>query len=396
MRFFHVASDDEIKKGKTTDVYFERTYQILKAKNMDKVRVTAEVTAGNLPNGWIWGVLCGIEEVAKLFEGYPVNVYSFPEGSLFFASNHLGIREPVLVVEGAYADFCMLETPLLGFVCQASGIATKAARIRKIVWDKLLLSFGTRRMHPTISPMIDRAAYIGGFDAVSSLCGAKILGKEPVGTMPHALIIIFENQVEAWKAFDEVVEPKIPRIILIDTFYDEKTEALMAVETLGKKLYGVRLDTPTSRRGNFPEIIREVRWELSLRGFKNVKIIVSGGIDEEKIKQLADAGADGFGVGTSLSAAPVIDFALDIVEKEGKPIAKRGKLAGKKQVWRCTQCMFDLVQPFKENQPKCSKCGKPMKPMLNPLIVEGKIVGKLPSPDEIRKYVLNQLEKINL
>ncbi|RLI05059.1 nicotinate phosphoribosyltransferase [Candidatus Bathyarchaeota archaeon] len=394
MHLFHTASDEEIKQGKTTDVYFTRAKEILKAKKKDKVKVVAEVTVGNLPESWSWGILCGIEEVAKLFEGYPVNVYSFPEGSLFYPKDRYGVREPVMVIEGVYVDFCVLETPLLGLICQASGIATKAARIRKMAGDKLLISFGIRRIHPTISPMVDRAAYIGGFDGVSCLTGAKLIGKKPTGTMPHALIIIFGNQVEAWKAFDEIIEPEVPRIALIDTYFDEKIEAVKAAEALDGRLYGVRLDTPNSRRGNFAEIVREVKWELAVRGYENVKVMVSGGIDELNIKPLIDAGVDGFGVGTSISAAPIIDFAMDIVEIEGKPVAKRGKLGGKKEVWRCPSCMKDIVLPFRKPQPKCPDCGNKMEPMLKPLIREGKIVEKQLPPGKIREHVLNQLGKI--
>ena len=83
MRIFHVASDDEIKRGETTDIYFLRTERILKAKGLDNVVAHAEVTAGEFPRGWKWAVLCGVEEAAKLLEGYPVNVDSMPEGTIF-------------------------------------------------------------------------------------------------------------------------------------------------------------------------------------------------------------------------------------------------------------------------------------------------------------------------
>ncbi len=353
MRLFHYASDEEIKKGETTDIYFVRTKQVIKAKGLSRTPAIADVTAGKLPNGWPWGILCGIEEVANLFEGVAVDVYAMPEGSVFYHEDIRGIREPVMRIEGAYGEYCVYETPMLGLLCQASGIATRSARLRKIVGEKTLISFGIRRMHPALSPMIDRASYIGGFDGVSSLSGAKLLGVEPTGTMPHALIIVFGDQVKAWKAFDEVVSPEVPRIALVDTYFDEKMEAVMAAEALKERLYGVRLDTPASRKGDFTEIIREVRWELDIRGFNHVKIFVSGGINEENIKELSDAGADGFGVGTSVSNAPTIDFAMDIVEIDGKLCAKRGKMGGRKQVWRCQKCLSDLVLPFEKPQPKC-------------------------------------------
>jgi nicotinate phosphoribosyltransferase len=244
--------------------------------------------------------------------------------------------------------------------------------------------------------MLDRATYIGGFDAVSSLSGAKAIGTEPMGTMPHALIVMFGDQVKAWKAFDEIIEKNVPRVALVDTYSDEKIETMMAANALGKRLTGVRLDTPGSRRGNLAEIVKEIRWELDLRGFKHVKIFVSGGLNKETVKTLSDAGADGFGVGTNVSNAPTIDFAMDIIEKQGKPCAKRGKIGGKKQVWRCSKCLTDILQPYKQHRPRCSKCGGKTTSMLRPLIENGKIVAKLPKPKEIRSYVLEQLEKVQL
>jgi len=391
MRLFHSANDEEIKQGKTTDIYFERTKQILKAKKKDKLHVVAEVTTSNLPENWPWGILCGTEEVANLFQGYPVNVYAMREGTVFFTHDHKGFRVPVMFIEGPYCEFCVLETPMLGLVCQSTGVATKSARIRLAAKEKPVLAFGIRRMHPAIAPMLDRASYIGGLDGVSSLIGAETIGIEPSGTMPHALIIAMGGQVAAWKAFDEVISPDVPRVCLVDTYYDEKAEAVMAAEALKNHLAGVRLDTPYSRKGNFAEIVREVRWELDIRGYKHVKIFVSGGLDEQAVKTLGEAGAEAFGVGTSISNAPTVDFALDIVEVEGKLAAKRGKLSGKKQVWRCQSCFVDVVIPFSEPKPNCPVCSGETVPLLEPLVINGKIVADVPSPKDVRTRVLDQL-----
>ena len=395
MRLFHHATDEEIKRGLTTDIYFSRTKQIIEAKKLDRLNALAEVTSGKLPDGWPWGVLCGIEEVAHLFEGVPVDVYAMPEGSIFYPADYRGIREPVMFIDGPYGDYCLLETPLLGLICQASGAASRAARIKRVAGEKAVVAFGIRRMHPALSPMLDRAAYIGGFDGVSSLKGAEIIGEKPMGTMPHALIIMFGDQVKAWRAFDEVISSDVPRVALVDTYCDEKIESIMAAEALKDRLYGVRLDTPGSRKGNFVEIIREVRWELDVRGYKNVKIFVSGGLNEETVKVLGEAGADAFGVGTAVSNAPTVDFAMDIIELEGRLVAKRGKLGGKKQVWRCPECLVDTVLPFDSPKPECPECGGETEPMLKPLIEGGKIVAELPEPKEIRRYVLEQIGKLS-
>ncbi|WP_456475341.1 nicotinate phosphoribosyltransferase [Candidatus Pyrohabitans sp.] len=384
---FHVAGEEEIKSGRTTDVYFVNTRRVLEEKGISR-RVVAEVTASSLPGGYGWGVLAGIEEAARLLEGYDIDVYAMPEGSIFYP------LEPVMRIEGDYKEFSTLETPLLGLLCQASGIATKAARFRKLAGDKLLLSFGIRRMHPAIAPMIDRAAYIGGCDGFSGIAAERLIGKRASGTMPHALIITVGDQVRAWRYFDEVVDKTAPRIALVDTYCDEKQEAVMAAEAV-ENLYGVRLDTPGSRRGNMAKILEEVRWELNIRGYKHVKIFVSGGVKEENIKELALA--DGFGVGTGISAASTIDFALDIVEVEGRPAAKRGKFSLAKAVLRCSGCMHSKRVPVREAKTEvCERCGTRMQDLLHPLIRQGELVAKLPPAGEIREYVLQQLEKVEI
>ncbi|EEB72976.1 nicotinate phosphoribosyltransferase [Thermococcus sp. AM4] len=387
MRSFYIAHEEDIKAGKTTDVYFIRTKKILTEKGIHR-KVFADVTTTSLPRGWKWGVLAGIEEVAKLLEGLPVNVYAMREGTIFHP------YEPVLQIEGYYEEFGVYETALLGMLSQASGIATAALRIKIAANFKPVYSFGIRHMHPAIAPMIDRAAFIGGCDGVSGVLGAEMIGEKPVGTMPHALILTVGDQVKAWKYFDEVVEPEVPRTALVDTLCDEKFEALMAAEALGERLTAVRLDTPGSRRGNFRKIIEEVRWELNLRGYDWVKIFVSGGLDEESIREIVDV-ADAFGVGSAIASAKPVDFSLDIVEVEGKPITKRGKLSGRKQIYRCENGHYHRV-PAEKKLERCPVCGAKVEPLLQPLIENGEIVAELPKAREIREYVLEQAERFKL
>ena len=387
---FHIATDKEIKSGKTTDVYFIRTREILEKNNISK-KVYAEFTAMNPPYPWI--VFAGLDEVLYLMEGKNVNIYAIPEGTIYPGRDVHGYPVPVMAIEGDYKEFAIYETPVLGLICQASGIATKAARLRLAAGNSSLLSFGIRRMHPAIAPMIDRAAYIGGCDGVSSLLGARDIGKNPKGTMPHSLILtVGENN--AWKEFDQFVDEAVPRIVLIDTFGDEKFEALKAADVLDD-LAAVRLDTPSSRRGSFEDIIREVRWELDIRGYGNVGIFVSGGLDEDSVSSLKSAGATGFGVGTVLSNAKTIDYAMDIVEIDGTPKAKKGKFGGAKRLYRCKKCGAYITKFRDEHPRECPVCGGEVKDLLKPVMLDGKIVNKYPSVDEIREYVISQLGELN-
>lgn len=387
---FHIADPKEIKEGKLTDVYFVRTMEILKAKKIDKW-VKAEFIAKRFPEDYEWGVLAGIEEASYLLKDLNVNVRAMKEGTIF------RVYEPVMEIEGMYTDFGIYETSILGLLCQASGVATKAARCKKAAGDRRVISFGARRIHPIIAPMVERSAFIGGCDGVSVVKDAELLDEEPVGTMPHALILLLGDTVEATKAFDEVIDPKIKRVSLIDTFNDEKVEAIRVAEALGDRLFGVRLDTPSSRRGDFQKIIEEIRWELNLRGYGHVQIFVSGGIDENRILNLNPV-VDAYGVGTSIINARVIDFAMDIVEIDGKPLAKRGKMSGSKSVLRCSKCYQDKIIPFRDTDDESNKClcGGEYKELLLPFIKERKILWDLPKPQAIREYVLEQLQHFDL
>ncbi|MCS7143429.1 MAG: nicotinate phosphoribosyltransferase [Archaeoglobaceae archaeon] len=369
---FAIAKEEDIKSGYVTDKYFIWTEKVLKARNLNP-KVVMEVTTSE------WGIFAGLNDVLALLEGIPVEVYAMPEGALFFP------HEPVLTVVGRYLDFARFETALLGFICHASGIATQAFKFKLASGDKKILSFGTRRAHPAISAMIERSAFIGGVDGVSNFIAEKYFGFESLGTMPHALIICFGDQVSAWRSFDEVVDENVPRTLLIDTYFDEKTEAIMAIENV-RRVDAVRLDTPSSRKGNFKKIVEEVRWELNIRGRKDVKIFLSGGLKLSDVLNLRDV-ADAFGVGTSISAAKPIDFAMDIVEREGVYCAKRGKRSGMKQVYRDWNRLEDEVRLFKEVAPKDKE------PMLRKVMENGRVVEKT-DITKARELVLRQMEII--
>ncbi|MEM4763718.1 MAG: nicotinate phosphoribosyltransferase [Pyrobaculum sp.] len=384
----HVASPSDIFNGRTTDVYFTRTVEVLKNAGLADVKVRAEFHVSSLPREYKWALFTGLKEVVEVLKGRKVTLYAMPEGTLFYEN------DPVMVIEGPYLEFAVLETAVLGIIRHYSSISTKAARVKKVVGDKTCLYFGARALHPAIQPMADRAAYIGGCDGVATVMGAELIGIKPSGTMPHALMIIFKaatgDHTLAWVWFDKTMPPDVPRIVLVDTFLDEREEALIAARLLKDKLYGVRLDTPGSRRGNMKRIVEEVRWTLDLHGFKNVRIFVSGGLDEVQAAQLRDV-ADGFGVGTSISFPPSVDVAMDIVEVEvdGRwvPITKRGKLPGFKQVYRCG--VKNVVVPWGADPP----CGEPL---LVKWLEDGKPVRELPTDQEIREYVLRQLKEVEL
>jgi len=387
----YIAKESEIKSGEATDVYFTRVKTILEKENMKDLRVRAEFHVYGLPPGYKWAVFSGLEEALYVMEGRNVDIYSLPEGTVFFE------REPLMMIEGRYYNFAEMESIVLGILRHYSSITSRAARMRVAAGDKTLLFFGLRSIHPALAPMADRAAYMGGVDAVSGVLSRKYNNLEPTGTMPHSLIIVFNDQSKAWISFDKHMDPSVPRIMLVDTFWDERAEAVLAARTLGKKLQGVRLDTPGSRRGDMKKIAEEVRWALDLEGFKHVKIIISGGLDEEDILKLRDV-ADGFGVGTSIAFPPSIDISMDIVEVEESgawvPRSKRGKLPGAKQLYVCSP-VERYVVPWNSPPPSC-KDGSSPSPMLVKQMEGGRIIAQQKSLEDIRSYVLKQLKFLEL
>ena len=326
MTEFDVVDPADISAGRATDAYFDRTVEALDHAGVDP-DVVAEVTADQFPTGE-FELFAGLKDAARLLEGLPVDVDALAEGTCFDGG-------PVMRIEGNYRAFARYETSLLGFLSHASGIATNALRARHTAPDVPLFSFGARHVHPSIAPMVERSALLAGFDGFSHVAAGDILDRDPSGTMPHALVICFgrNNPEPAWRAFNEAVDADVPRIAICDTFSDETDEVLRAVEELGDDLDGVRIDTTRSRRGDLRHIVEEVRWLLDSKDRQDVDIFVSGGITPESLAELRDV-ADGFGIGGYVSNADPVDFALDIVELDGDPISKRGKLGGVKEVYR--------------------------------------------------------------
>lgn len=324
---YDIVSRDQIDRGDATDAYFLRTEEALDEDDRNPP-VVAEVSADQFCDGE-WEVFAGLKNATALLEGVPVDVDALHEGRLFDGG-------PVMRIEGNYRDFARYETSLLGFLSHASAIATAALECRRAAPDSTVLSFGARHVHPSMTATVERSALIGGLDGFSHVAAGDVLDRDPSGTMPHALQIAYGgegSQEDAWTAFDSAVDDDVPRVALCDTYGDEVREVIRAAEALGDDLDGVRLDTTGSRRGDFRQIIEEVRWELRERDLPEVEIYVSGGLGPDDLRELRDV-VDGFGVGGYVSNADPVDFGLDIVEIDGEPCAKRGKLSGKKYVYQ--------------------------------------------------------------
>ena len=321
---FPTAAD--VLSGETADVYLERARTILAAEQLDPV-VTMEIfSRGD-------GVLCGAEEahayLRQIFS--EVNGAHVPMVESLHDGDRFASKEIVMRVEARYSAFGLYETAILGILASGSGWASAARRIVDAAAPIPVIGFGARHVHPSVADQMDYASVVGGCIGASTPAGARLAGLAPTGTMPHALVLVFGDTVRAAEAFDRHIDPEVPRIILVDTFKDEAEESLRVAEALGDRLWGVRLDTPSERGRVTPELVKEVRARLDLAGHPNVKIVVSGGMDVDRIGVFKEAGApvDVFAVGSAISKASPIDFTGDLKEIDGRPVAKRGRIPGR-------------------------------------------------------------------
>lgn len=257
------------------------------------------------------------------------DVWAVPEGTAIFAG------EPLLRVEAPLWQAQIVETFLLNTLNYQTLIATRAARMRDIAGqDAKLLEFGTRRaFSPQASVWAARAAIAAGLDSTSNVLAALKLGRQPTGTMAHALVMAFATlegeEMDAFRAFHRYF-PGAP--LLIDTY-----DTVAAAQQLAEKVksgemdcQGVRLDS-----GDLVALSQQVHSLLP-----DVKIFASGDIDEWEIARLKAAGAkiDGYGIGTKLVSGAPVNGVYKLVEIDSHPVMKEssGKVTypGRKQIYR--------------------------------------------------------------
>lgn len=263
-------------------------------------------------------------------------VWAVREGELVFPG------EPILYVRAPRIEAQIVETYLLNVVNFHTLIASKAARVRLAAgFDASVVDFSPRRDHgPEAALGVAYASYLAGLDGTSNVEAGRLLGLPVVGTMAHAYVMSFPSELEAFRAF--AADHPAP-VLLIDT-YDTLEGARRALEVArelraeGRTLAGVRIDS-----GDLPTLTRRVRRIFDEAGFPEVKILISGDLDEYRIQAFLAAGgvADGYGVGTRLGTSydlPALGGVYKLVEDAAGPQLKKspGKRTwpGRKQVWR--------------------------------------------------------------
>ena len=322
-------------------------------------------------------------------------LHAMPEGTPFFAD------EPVLRVTAPLIEAQLLESRLLNIVHFQTTIASKAARCVIAARGRQLVDFGMRRAHEASAGLLAaRAAYLAGFDATATVSPGRRFGIPLSGTMAHSFIEAHESEQAAFRDF--VRSRGEPTTLLVDTY--DTARALQRVVSLAGELKAravtaggvraIRIDS-----GDLAAQARSARAALDAHGYRDVQIVLSGGLDEHQIGELLAAGVpvNAFGVGTALdvsSDAPALDMAYKLEEYAGRP--RRKSSPGKatwpaaKQVYRekssTGQYLSDYVVRLGE--------GAAGQPLLQEVMRNGRRSAPLPPLARIRDYCHAELEAL--
>jgi len=331
-----------IRAGYYSDAYFVYTKQLLEDEG-EHPQVTMQVFQKDE------SILGGIDEaiaVLKTSAGHErdgewvpgwdqLTVHALHEG------DPIASRETVMTIEGDYSLFAHLETVYLGSLARRSLIMRNVAEVVQAARGKDILYFPARHDHWLVQTGDGWAAHVAGAIGVSTDAQASWWGGTGVGTVPHGLIAAYGGDTtRAALAFAGRFGDQMNITVLVDFENDSVATALEVAAALGPKLWGVRLDTPEqlvdrsllNEMGGFsptgvnPRLVEKVRGALDGAGFPDVRIVVSGGFNAQRIREFEAHGVpvDAYGVGSSLIRGQN-DFTADVVTVNGRPCAKVGR-----------------------------------------------------------------------
>lgn len=407
---------------------FTDLYEITMAASYFREGMTGPATFSlfvrKLPPGRSFLVTAGVEDVLAFLEGFRFSaagleylqslghfdpaflaylrdvrftgdVRAVPEGTVVFA------EEPLLEVTAPIAEAQLVETAVLNLCHFQTVVASKAVRSVLAARGRPVVEFGLRRAPGLDAGMkVARCAFIAGATASSNVLAGSSYGIPPTGTMAHSYVTAFPHEIESFRAFARRFGSAT--ILLIDT-YDTIAGARRAAEVAaemaarGERLAGVRLDS-----GDIVALSKEVRRIFDAAGLTDVKIFVSGGLDEDQIERFLEQGApiDAFGVGTRMDVsadAPYLDMAYKLVKYAGRHVLKtsEGKTTwtGEKQVHRFRgpdhRFAYDLVALHDEPVSDAAA-----EPLLRPVMRSGRVLEPPPSLAAVRERCAAQVRAL--
>jgi len=312
------------------------------------------------------------------------DLFAAPEGTPLFAG------EPVLVVRAPIIEAQLPETYLLSAVSFQTLIASKAARVVAAADGRPVIEFGTRRAHtPEAGVLGARAAYLGGCASTSNALAGFRFSIPVSGTAGHSWVMSFNCEEAAFRKLQSAQGEHAVHVL--DTY--DITNAARRVAALGAPLWGVRIDS-----GDYLAGARQVRTILDAAGLREARIMVSGDLDEYRIRELVAAGApiDAFGVGTAISVsadAPSLSAIYKMVELEIGGIKRftakysddKNTIPGAKQIFR--DVARDVVA-------RSGECGRG-EALLRPVILGGRLVEPLPSLEQAVQHARESVARLS-
>ena len=314
------------------------------------------------------------------------DIDGYAEGELFFPGS------PILTVTGAFAECVVLETLILSVLNHDCAIAAAAARMVTAARGRPIIEMGSRRTHEEAAVASARAAYLAGFASTSNLAAGLRYGVPTAGTAAHAFTLLHDDESAAFAS--QVAALGTETTLLVDT-YDIAQGIRNAVAVAGPSLRAVRIDS-----GDLSVLAAQSRALLDELGAPDVKIVVSGDLDEYAIAALAAEPVDAYGAGTAVvvgSGAPTAGLVYKLVEVAGRPVVKRSEnkatVGGRKTAVRRHKPTGTATEEVicSQGAPDAQTNDRLLQ---RQFIVGGKLADALPTLEESREHLRQNLVSI--
>jgi nicotinate phosphoribosyltransferase len=329
-----------------------------------------------------------VDSLAEL--AFTGDVDAMPEGTVFFAD------EPIVRVTAPLSEAQLVESRAINLLHFETLVASKAVRCALAAPGRVLVDFGLRRAHGAEAGLLSaRATYLAGFSGTATVAAGRAFGIPLFGTMAHSYVQAHADEASAFEAFVRARPQNA--VLLIDTYDTERAaHSVVAVARRlareGLAIQGVRIDS-----GDLAALAVRVRAILDAGGFPGITIFASGNLDEFRLRDLARAPIDGFGVGTRVNTsadAPYLDCGYKLQEYEGVPRRKRSAAKatwpGRKQVYR----RFHADGRWQGDAVALADERAEGTPLLQPVMRAGRLVAPLPSLDESRTRLQRELASL--
>ena len=351
------------------------------------------------------------------------DLYAVREGEPVFPG------EPILTIKAPLIQAQFAETALLNIINHQTLIATKSSKICRAANYGLVLEFGLRRAQgPDAGIYGARAAIIGGCSCTSNVLAGQIFDVPVAGTMAHSFVMDYPTEYEAFRAYAQAYPDNCT--LLVDTYDTLRSGVPNAIKVFrelkdaGHTPQGIRLDS-----GDLAYLSKKARKMLDEAGLPEVKICVSGDLDERLINSLIQQGAkiDSWGIGTKLITSEDLPslggvYKLSAVLGEDGQTTPKIKLSdntakitnpGFKKLYRLYDrengmtiadlitlheeevddtkplVIFDPVETWKQLEVQNFKA----EPLQQTIVKEGKLVYAFPHVKEVQAYSKAQLAK---